>query len=106
MRRHFRLRAAALVAKRLLGAAVLGVATILLIKREPDQHWSDPPIITMVEDHDQAVRSGAPLVRSVRLRHLRGRGPEQRSRDDAKPSRRRSYESWRSGSSAGRRSQR
>lgn len=52
--------AAALVAKRLLGAVVLGMAAILLVKREPDQHWSDPPIITMVEDHDQAARSGAP----------------------------------------------
>jgi hypothetical protein len=60
MRRRSRLRAAALVAKRLLGAVVLGVATILLVKREPDQHWSDPPSITMVEDHDQAARSGAP----------------------------------------------
>jgi hypothetical protein len=60
MRRHCRLRAAALVAKRLVGAVVLGVATILLVKREPDQHWSDPPIIMMVEDHDQAARSGAP----------------------------------------------
>jgi hypothetical protein len=59
MRRHSRWRAVALVAKRLLGAVVLGVATILLVKREPDQHWSEPPIITMVEDHDRAGSSRA-----------------------------------------------
>jgi hypothetical protein len=41
-------------------AVVLGVATILQIKREPDQHWSDPPIMIIADEHDQAVPSGGP----------------------------------------------
>lgn len=49
-----------LLAKRLLGAVVLGVATILMVKREPEQHWSEPPIIQMVDDYDQDGRSGEP----------------------------------------------
>lgn len=52
--------AVGLVAKRLLGAVVLGVATILLVKREPEQHWSEPPIIQMADDYDQRGRSGEP----------------------------------------------
>ena len=58
-----RLRTVALVAQRLMGAVLLGVATILLVKRDPHQHWSDPPRITMAEDHDQATRAGGPPVR-------------------------------------------
>jgi len=57
---HPWLRAVGRLAKRLAGAVVLGVATILLVKWEPDQHWSDPPIVTIAEDHDQAARSGNP----------------------------------------------
>jgi hypothetical protein len=45
---------------------VLGVATILLVKREPDQHWSEPPIVTIADDHDQATRSGDPKAPPAR----------------------------------------
>ena len=62
--------AVGLVAKRLLGAVVLGVATILMVKREPEQHWSEPPIIQMVDDYDQAGRSGE-LDRSRLRRKVR-----------------------------------
>ncbi|HEX8857590.1 MAG TPA: hypothetical protein VGC06_00600 [Actinomycetes bacterium] len=57
---HPRWRAIGRAAKLLAGAVVLGVATILLVKREPGQHWSDPPILTIAEDHGQATRSGDP----------------------------------------------
>lgn len=67
--------AVGLVAKRLLGAVVLGVATILMVKREPEQHWSEPPIIQMVDDYDQDGRSGEPdrsrLKRCARLQGVR-----------------------------------
>ncbi len=46
--------------RRLLGAFVIGVATILLVKREADQHWSDPPIITVIPTHDQATHPDEP----------------------------------------------
>jgi hypothetical protein len=46
----------------LLGAVLLGVATIFLPKTQPDQHWSEPPVIELVVDHDQATRSGDPPV--------------------------------------------
>jgi hypothetical protein len=52
--------AVGLVAKRLLGAVVLGVATILLVKREPERHWSEPPIIQMADEYDPGGRSGEP----------------------------------------------
>jgi hypothetical protein len=55
-----RCRAAARFAKRLLGAVVIGAAALFVPKTLPDQHWSDPPIITMIADYDQAVRQGAP----------------------------------------------
>ena len=60
MRRHPKLRAALRVARSMAAAVVLGVATILQIKREPDQHWSEPPIVVIADEHDQAVPSGDP----------------------------------------------
>jgi hypothetical protein len=60
-----RCRAAARLAKRLLGAVVIGVAALFVPKTQPDQHWSDPPIIAMIADHDQAVRTGAHPIRPV-----------------------------------------
>ena len=41
-------------------AVVIGVATILLVKREADQHWSDPPVITVIPTYDQAVHPDEP----------------------------------------------
>ncbi|MCI0689694.1 MAG: hypothetical protein L0Y54_21030, partial [Sporichthyaceae bacterium] len=40
--------------RRLLGAVMLGVATLLIPKVEPDQHWSDPPVIRDSPSRDQA----------------------------------------------------
>jgi hypothetical protein len=57
--RTSRRRAAALL-RRMAGAVVIGVATILLVKREADQHWSDPPIVTVVPTYDQAARPDEP----------------------------------------------
>jgi hypothetical protein len=51
-------RGLALLGKRLLGALVIGLATVLLPKAQPDQHWSEPPVIDVVADYDQTVRSG------------------------------------------------
>jgi hypothetical protein len=53
-------RRAGTLLRRLLGAFVLGVATILLVKREADQHWSDPPVITVIPTYDQAVHPDEP----------------------------------------------
>jgi hypothetical protein len=55
-----RCRAAGRLARRLLGAVVIGVAALFVPKTQPDRHWSDPPIITMLAEHDQAVRPGGP----------------------------------------------
>jgi hypothetical protein len=66
MRRHPKLHAAMRVARSLASAVVLGVATMLLVKREPDQHWSEPPIVIIADEHDQATQSGdrpAPATR-------------------------------------------
>lgn len=60
MRGHPKLHSVTRIARSLAAAVVLGVATILQIKREPDQHWSDPPIVTIADEHDQAARSGDP----------------------------------------------
>jgi hypothetical protein len=46
--------------RQMAAAVVIGVATILLVKREADQHWSDPPIITVIPTYDQAVHPDEP----------------------------------------------
>jgi hypothetical protein len=56
--RSHRARRVADLAKRLAGALILGVAAILLPKTQVDQHWSDPPVIELTVEHDQAARSG------------------------------------------------
>jgi hypothetical protein len=46
--------------RRLLGAVMLGVATILQPKQDPEAHWSDPPIVRTADRHDQATPDGPP----------------------------------------------
>jgi hypothetical protein len=46
--------------KRLLGAVMLGVATILTPKHDPEAHWSDPPIVREVDGHDRAATPDGP----------------------------------------------
>ena len=52
-------RAGALL-RQMAAAVVIGVATILLVKREADQHWSDPPVTTVIPTYDQAVHPDEP----------------------------------------------
>jgi hypothetical protein len=53
-------RRAGTLLRRMAGALVIGVATILLVKREADQHWSDPPMITVIPTYDQAAHPDEP----------------------------------------------
>jgi hypothetical protein len=53
-----RCRATAVVLRRLLGAVLLGVATLLLMKPEPHQHWSEPPVVRPIAVVDHAVSPG------------------------------------------------
>jgi hypothetical protein len=39
---------------------MLGVATILAPKQDPEAHWSDPPIVRTADRHDQATPDGPP----------------------------------------------
>ncbi len=46
--------------RRLLGAVMLGVATIFQPKHDPEAHWSDPPIVRITPERDQATPDGEP----------------------------------------------
>ena len=52
----------------LCGAVVLGVATILVPKAKPDDHWSASPVVQVDEASAEAGAGGEPPVSRARRR--------------------------------------
>ena len=48
------------LARALLGAVVVGVATLLQPKPEPERHWSVPPTFPVEDEHGGAEAGGPP----------------------------------------------
>lgn len=57
-------------------AAMVGVATVLIRKPDPDQHWADPHAIAVVdEDRSDAGTGAPPPLRTGPVVKRRGAGP-------------------------------